>query len=108
MIGRIDNHFDDNAPLTLPAGSKYAPIEEIITGWSTGASKPKGIPSEQFAESIVDKIVRDSETGVIWKGPYAGAFDLMWRYGPQSLRDVGMRHKQGLDEHATHVKDQTK
>ncbi|KAM5377527.1 hypothetical protein ACJZ2D_004896 [Fusarium nematophilum] len=108
MIGRIDSHFDDNAPFTLPAGSKYAPIEEIITGWSTGALKPKGIPSDQFAESIVDKVVRDGESGVIWKGPYAGTFDLMWRYGSQSLCDAGMRHKQGLDELATHVKDQTR
>ncbi|KAJ4245753.1 hypothetical protein NW762_013877 [Fusarium torreyae] len=106
MIGRIDSHFDANAPLALPTDSKYAPIEEIITGWSTGVLKPKGIPTDQFAESIVDNIVGQGKSGVVWKGPWAGTFDLMWRYGPQFLCDIGMRYGQGLDELLTHFRKQ--
>lgn len=82
ITGTVDSHFHDNdVKLKLPDGSRYAPIEEIIAGWASGKSVPKGCSTEEFAEGLVDNyaIVGNSKLGgngkLIWKGPYSV---LMW------------------------------
>ncbi|KAM0335287.1 hypothetical protein ACHAQA_000332 [Verticillium albo-atrum] len=97
MVGTVKSRFHVNDPFALPAGSLYAPIEEIIAGWANGVSTPKGISTEEFA-SMVARDVVESSTGVIWKGPNAGTMRTLAKWAPQSVLDAGMRQGQGFHE----------
>ncbi|XXH05691.1 ATP-binding cassette long-chain fatty acid transporter pxa1 [Hypoxylon texense] len=100
MAGAIATHFHDNEPeFKLPEGSYYAPIEGIIAGWASGKSKPGTGPVEQFAESIVEDVVRDGRGGgLVWKGPYAGTMKFISSWLPAWCQDAAMSTNQGLKE----------
>ncbi|KAI0420571.1 dehydrogenase with different specificitie [Xylaria grammica] len=98
MAGAVDSNFHSNdADFALPPASRYAPIEEIIAGWASGSSKPKGCPAAQFAESLVDTIISGG-AAVTYRGPYAGSMKLISKWAPQSLADAALSYNQGLSE----------
>lgn len=112
MNGTVDSHFHDNdLKLVLPEGSRYAPIEEIIAGWASGKSVPKGCSAEKFAEKLVDDdaIVGDSKLNgngkVIWRGPYSRVMWALARVLPRWCLDAVMTVNQGLKELRGHVRD---
>ncbi|KAI1657539.1 oxidoreductase [Daldinia decipiens] len=99
MAGIITSHFHDNdADAQLPEGSLYAPIQDIIDGWTSGRSKPKGISADQFAAHVAPDILGDGKGGLVWKGPNAGSIKLAIKWFPQSLVDAAMSKDQGLDK----------
>ncbi|KAK8127345.1 hypothetical protein PG984_008453 [Apiospora sp. TS-2023a] len=102
MLGVIDSHFHQNDQFDLPSGSLYAPIEKIIAGWASGESKPKGMPAEKFAPTIVDDIIGDGKAGVVWRGPNAGSIKFLAQFAPQSVNDAAMSYTQGLKELKAH------
>lgn len=101
MVGTIDSHFHQNDPFHLPPTSLYIPIEKSIAGWASGELKPKGIPADKFAETLVHDIV-GTKAGLIWKGPNAGSIKLLSHFAPQSLADAAMSYTQGLKELKAH------
>ncbi|KAK8059256.1 NAD(P)-binding protein [Apiospora saccharicola] len=102
MLGVIDSHFHQNDQFDLPPGSLYAPIEKIIAGWASGESKPKGVPAEKFALTIVDDIVGEGKAGLVWRGPNAGSIKYLAQFAPQSVNDAAMSYTQGLKELKAH------
>ena len=115
MTGRVGTNFHDNdIKLELPSGSRYAPIEEIIAGWASGKSVPKGCSSDEFAESLVDDsvIVDGSKLKgngkLIWRGPYSGVLWALAGFLPRWCLDVVMTANQGLKELARHFRDESK
>lgn len=99
MAGVITTHFHDNEPsFELPEGSLYGPSEDVIAGWASGKSKPKGCTPEQFAESLVGDVVGNGTNSMIWKGPYAGGFKFLAQWLPSWFQDTAMSINQGLKE----------
>ncbi len=99
MAGVVTTHFHDNEPgFKLPEGSLYAPIEEIIAGWASGKSKPRGCTPEQFAESLVGEVVGDGKSGMVWKGPHAAGIKFLLNWLPSWCQDTAMSINQGLQE----------
>jgi len=112
MTGTVDSHFHENDfTLKLPEGSRYAPIEEIISGWASGKSVPKGCSAEEFAEKLVDDyaIVGDSKLRgngkVIWRGPYSLLIRALTGWLPRWCLDLAMTVNQGLKELGGYVRD---
>jgi NAD(P)-dependent dehydrogenase (short-subunit alcohol dehydrogenase family) len=85
LAGNVYTKFHDNDPLRLPAESRYAPIEEIIAGWASGASKPSGCTVDEFAEQLAGIVVSPKADGLVLKGPWAGTIDLLARWSPASV-----------------------
>lgn len=91
LVGTVDSHFHandtalDGTGFKLPPSSRYAAIEDIIAGWASGESKPKGIAAEQLAEQLVGDLVGDGKSGLVWKGPNAGAIKFATKWFPDSL-----------------------
>lgn len=85
MVGTIDSHFHDNDDFHLPPTSLYAPIETPIAGWASGELKPKGIPAEQFAETLVSDIIGVGTAGLVWKGPNSWIIKILSRFAPQFI-----------------------
>lgn len=85
MAGVIDSKFHTNDSFTLPSSSRYAPIQDIIAGWASGASKPKGCSAEVFAETVVSDILRSSTCGVAYRGPHSSWVAALSNYGPSSM-----------------------
>ena len=85
MAGTVDSQFRVNDPnFGVSEGSRYAPIEEIIAGWASGASKPKGCSAELFAEEVAGGIVGEGD-GLLFKGPNAEAMDILSRREPRAV-----------------------
>ncbi|KAK8015471.1 hypothetical protein PG990_008767 [Apiospora arundinis] len=102
MLGVIDSHFHQNDHFQLPPASLYAPIEKTIAGWASGELKPKGMPADKFAPTIIDDIVGDGKAGLVWKGPNAGGIKFLAQFAPQSVGDAAMSYTQGLKELKAH------
>jgi NAD(P)-dependent dehydrogenase (short-subunit alcohol dehydrogenase family) len=98
MAGVVDSKFHANETFALPEGSRYAPIQDIIAGWASGASKPKGCPAEQFAQQVVKDILRSGSGGMVYRGPHSSWVAALSHYGPASMTDMAMSYGQGLDE----------
>lgn len=82
LAGNVYTKFHDNDPLHLPAESRYAPIEDIIAGWASGASKPSGCSVDEFAEQLANVAVSPNADGLVLKGPWARTIDLLARWSP--------------------------
>ena len=82
MLGVVDTQFHVNDGLSLPSESRYAPVEEIIAGWASGASTPKGCSATEFAESVAADLV-GSRDGLFFKGPIAGTINALSRWAPR-------------------------
>ncbi|ROV87981.1 hypothetical protein VPNG_10339 [Cytospora leucostoma] len=104
LVGIVDSHFNANdtalneTGFKLPPDSRYAAIEDIIAGWASGESKPKGITAEQLAELLVGDLVGDGKSGLVWKGPNASAIRFATKWFPDSLMNHLMSQNQGLHE----------
>ncbi|KAH7309548.1 oxidoreductase [Stachybotrys elegans] len=98
MAGVIDSKFHANDPFTLPADSRYAPIQDMIAGWASGASKPKGCSAEQFAQQVMKDVLHPGPGGMIYRGPHSSWIAAMAHYGPASMTDLAMSVGQGLKE----------
>ncbi|ROT42885.1 NAD(P)-binding protein [Sodiomyces alkalinus F11] len=99
MAGVVDSHFHANdSNFVLPEGSRYAPIQEIIAGWASGASKPKGCSAVQFADALVQEITGTGKNGLVFRGPHAGGINFLSRWAPRSATDAAMSYNQGLGE----------
>ncbi|KAK8043808.1 hypothetical protein PG994_012646 [Apiospora phragmitis] len=85
MVGTVDSHFHHNDKFQLPPTSLYLPIEKQIAGWASGELKPKGIPADKFAPTLVEDIVGNGTAGLIWKGPNSGAIKVLAQFAPQSV-----------------------
>ncbi|KAK8061614.1 oxidoreductase- short-chain dehydrogenase/reductase family [Apiospora phragmitis] len=85
MAGTINSHFHDNDDFHLPPTSLSIPIEKIITGWANGESKPKGMPAEKFAETLVDDIVGSGTTGLLWRGVNSNPIKSLGKFAPQFI-----------------------
>ncbi|KAI1151616.1 oxidoreductase [Nemania diffusa] len=98
MTGTVDSKFHHNEPkFGLPNESRYEPIEDIIAGWASGKSKPKGCTAENFAEMVVPYIVGSNE-GMLWIGPNAGSIKFLAYWLPDRCQDLAMSFNQGLKE----------
>lgn len=83
MAGIVDSQFHANdGEFALPADSRYAPIKEIMAGWASGASKPRGCSADEFADAVVGDIV-GSRDGLLFRGPNAGSVDIVSRWAPR-------------------------
>ncbi|KAK7981495.1 hypothetical protein PG988_003733 [Apiospora saccharicola] len=102
LIARRGRPLPPERPVRPPPGSLYAPIEKIIAGWASGESKPKGVPAEKFALTIVDDIVGEGKAGLVWRGPNAGSIKYLAQFAPQSVNDAAMSYTQGLKELKAH------
>ncbi|KAI0879530.1 NAD(P)-binding protein [Hypoxylon argillaceum] len=101
MSGIINTNFHNNDPgatIQLPASSRYSSIQNIITGWANGKSKPDGISAEGFAEHILDDVVNSGKSGLAWKGPNAGSVKFAKWLMPASMIDSTLKKGQGLEE----------
>ncbi|KAI0837475.1 NAD(P)-binding protein [Hypoxylon sp. FL0890] len=99
MVGTIASNFHNNDTRTkLPEESRYAPIEDIIDGWTSGRSTPESMPADQFAAHIVEDIVGNGKGGRVWKGLNAGTIKLATKWFPDSLFDSAMTKDQGIDK----------
>ncbi|KAI1108025.1 dehydrogenase with different specificitie [Nemania sp. NC0429] len=86
MAGAVESHFHDNeAGFSLPPTSRYAPIEDIIGGWVSGTSNPKGCTAAEFAKSLVDSVILKGSAAVTYLGPYAGSTKFVSKWAPQSV-----------------------
>lgn len=86
LAGVIETHFHaGNMQFKLQSDSLYTPIEEIIEGWASGRSKPKGQSAEDFAASINGDILGQGDGGLVWKGPNAGSIKWASKFFPASL-----------------------
>ncbi|KAK8033809.1 oxidoreductase [Apiospora marii] len=105
MTGTVNTHFHDNEPrFQLPAGSRYAAIQDIIAGWASGKLKPPGISADEYVESIVDDIVGPGNGGLLWRGPYSGSIKFMSQWVPQWCNDAILRKMNlGFKELAQHL-----
>ncbi|KAI0484179.1 oxidoreductase [Xylariaceae sp. FL0804] len=103
MTGVVDTSFHANEPsFGLPSSSRYTEIEGIIAGWAKGESKPKGCSAAEFAEMILDDVVGDGKTTVIFKGPHAGSIKYL-SMAPRFVNDAAMSYGQGLQELSTNL-----
>ncbi|KAI6086954.1 NAD(P)-binding protein [Hypoxylon rubiginosum] len=107
MGGVITSLFHENdIPDKLPEGSRYIPIEDAVEGWTSGRSKPKGMPADQFAAHIADDIVGNGKGGLVWKGPNAGSVKIATSWLPSSLIDSAITKDQGLEKLAVNYSRQ--
>ncbi|KAJ3577845.1 hypothetical protein NPX13_g2719 [Xylaria arbuscula] len=108
MVGVVDSHFHDNdRDFALPPASRYTPIEEIIAGWASGMSKPKGCTAVEFAESLIDDVIISGQSSMTYKGPHAGSMKLISKWAPQSFADATLSYNQGLKELAENTRKGT-
>lgn len=85
MLGTVNTEFHANDPdFKLPQNSRYAPIKDIIASWASGEAKPRGCSSQDFAESVVEDILRGTQPKV-YKGNWAGMIKLLAAWVPTSL-----------------------
>ncbi|KAK2611715.1 hypothetical protein N8I77_005039 [Diaporthe amygdali] len=99
LAGLLETHFHaGDMQFKLRPDSLYAPIEEIIEGWASGRSKPKGQSAEDFAASINGDILGQGNGGLVWKGPNAGSIKWASKFFPASLMDSSLSQGQGLKE----------
>jgi len=85
MPGVINSEFHVNdSGFDLPPNSRYAPIKDTIVSWASGEAKPKGCPSQEFAESVVGDILGGTRAAV-YKGPWAGTMKFLATWVPTSL-----------------------
>lgn len=86
LAGLLETNFHaGDMQFKLRPDSLYAPIDEIIEGWASGRSKPKGQSAEDFAASIAGDILGQGEGGLVWKGPNAGSIKWASKFFPSSL-----------------------
>lgn len=85
LAGVFDSEFHANdSDFDLPINSRYAPIKDTIASWASGEAKPKGCPSHEFAEALVDDVI-GSKASTVYKGPHAEAVKFMATWLPTSL-----------------------
>lgn len=75
MAGVVEtNFFDAKASnFSLPQGSLYTDIENVISRWSTGeAESPHAVPAEEFAKSVIGDIIGNKGNcgGKVWAVPF--------------------------------------
>ncbi|KAI0449791.1 NAD(P)-binding protein [Xylaria acuta] len=101
MGGIVTSNFhtnDSGAGFKLPSNSRYTSIQNIIAGWTTGRSKPTAMTAERFSEHILEDVVGEGKSGVVWKGPHAGSVKFAKWFMPSSFVDSSVSRGQGLEE----------
>ncbi|KAI0430675.1 NAD(P)-binding protein [Xylaria sp. FL1042] len=105
MGGIVDSRFHENDEFKLPSTSRYAPIQDTIASWASGASKPEGMTVEDFAKHVLPDIIGAGSTGVVWRGPNAGSARIANSLMPASVMDWSLSQGQGLEELKTSVSE---
>lgn len=84
MGGVMVTNFDANVPeFRLREDSRYAPIQNIMSGWASGKSKPKGCSADEFAKEVSPDIVgRVARGGLTWRGTNATTVRLLTMLAP--------------------------
>jgi 1-acylglycerone phosphate reductase len=70
-------YFED---WSLPEGSIYKPIEEIVHQRANGIDGAKREPTMEYAKNVVEDIISGA-TGKVWRGAQAGSV----KFGSSSL-----------------------
>ncbi|KAI0835412.1 NAD(P)-binding protein [Hypoxylon sp. FL0890] len=100
--GVLKSNFMRNAQASneasLPKGSIYEPVRELVEKrLRLEGIEDKGAPADQWAEQVVQDLLRKNPPRVIWRGESAG---LSWlsTMMPYSISDEIIKRLGGLDE----------
>ncbi|KAL4756256.1 oxidoreductase [Aspergillus foveolatus] len=98
MLGTIATSFHANEPaVTLPPSSRYIAIRDTISRWASGEAGPKPGSVTEAAKLLAGDVL-GTGTGLVWRGPNAGAVKFVSRWCPGWLVDKLLSTGQGLDE----------